>query len=192
MGGLALSLSLVLVGLQAAREERGKLFGIMGMASPIGALLGGATCGAAADVWGYPTMLRLVGILYALPIVLLWVLRDPETPHRHAAQPGAGGKAVQAGHHGVEDHDIGRPTGELVERALAVDPGQPGGACPARDSAAEIAGPRATDHRGGAVGVRVGVRVGLGVAGGVGVVLAGVAGRQEERHEDQGSDHASP
>ena len=96
VGGVSVALSQILVGLRASREARGRLFGILSMVIPLGGLLGGATIGPAADSWGYPSMLRRVAIVYAVPVLMLLLLDDPiSTPPREAES--AEGKPASLG-----------------------------------------------------------------------------------------------
>jgi AAHS family 3-hydroxyphenylpropionic acid transporter len=56
----------ILTGLFAEETERGKIFGILALAAPLGSLLGGATVGPIADRWGYPTMFTAVALFSCL------------------------------------------------------------------------------------------------------------------------------
>jgi MFS family permease len=89
MGGTAIALSMVLVGLQATRHERGKLFGLLSMTASLGGLVGGAIFGPAAQHWGYPSMFLLAAGVYAASALLLVLLHDPDTPPQPRAQKGA-------------------------------------------------------------------------------------------------------
>jgi MFS family permease len=89
IGGTAIALSMVLVGLQAARQERGKLFGLLSMTASLGGLVGGAMFGPAAQHWGYPSMFLLAAGVYAASALLLVLLRDPDTPPQPRAPKGA-------------------------------------------------------------------------------------------------------
>ena len=89
MGGTAIALSMVLVGLQAARHERGKFFGLLSMTTSLGGLVGGAIFGPAAQHWGYPSMFLLAAGVYAASALLLVLLHDPDTLTQPRAQKGA-------------------------------------------------------------------------------------------------------
>ena len=67
--GVGITLTSILAGLFAEETERGKVFGILALTSPLGALIGGATTGPMADRWGYPTMFAALSIY-----MILWPL----------------------------------------------------------------------------------------------------------------------
>ena len=78
IGGLDLTLVMILAGLFAEKNERGRVFGILALTGALGAVIGGAAVGPIADRWGYPTMftsLALFGCL--LPLVSLLVDDNP-------------------------------------------------------------------------------------------------------------------
>jgi MFS family permease len=74
LAGLTIALISILAGLFAEEIERGRVFGILALTNPVGALIGGFASGPIADRWGYPTMfavLALFGILCPLTGLLL-------------------------------------------------------------------------------------------------------------------------
>jgi MFS family permease len=64
--GMAGALGNILAGLFAEESERGKVFGILWLTTPLGALIGGATIGPIADRWGYPTMFTAIALFLSL------------------------------------------------------------------------------------------------------------------------------
>ena len=78
-GGVAIAMSQITVGLHATPEERGKLFGLLSVAAPLGSLLGGAAMGPAVDAWGFPKMLQWSAAVYATSILFLAFLSDPKS-----------------------------------------------------------------------------------------------------------------
>jgi MFS family permease len=98
LAGLAIALISILTGLLAEESERGRVFSILALTSPMGALIGGFATGPIADRWGYPTMfavLSLFGVLWPLTGLLL---KDKVVaPVQHgdtvivAEKPGLGG-----------------------------------------------------------------------------------------------------
>lgn len=86
LGGLGFALINILAGLQAGEDERGRVFGILGLASGVGALVGGLGTGAAVDRWGFPTMLAGLALFVALWPLSSLLLREVRTP-RGQAQP---------------------------------------------------------------------------------------------------------
>jgi len=96
--GMGLALLNILAGLFVERNERGRVFGILGMTGALGAFVGGLTVGPAADRWGYPHMLTLLALYYILWPVLGSFLQDKtvdpgQTAHPLTTQrgPGLGG-----------------------------------------------------------------------------------------------------
>ena len=74
LAGMTVTLISILAGLFAEETERGRVFGILALTYPVGALIGGLPAGSIADRWGYPTMfavLSLFGILWPLTGLLL-------------------------------------------------------------------------------------------------------------------------
>ena len=53
-----------MVGTQARENERGRLFGVLGVTISLGSLLGGLTFGRMADAWGYPGMFTAVAAVH--------------------------------------------------------------------------------------------------------------------------------
>jgi MFS family permease len=56
----------ILAGLFAGETERGRVFGILALTSPLGALAGGLATGPMADRWGYPTMFAVLSLFLGL------------------------------------------------------------------------------------------------------------------------------
>lgn len=71
-GGLGIGLTNILAGLFAEPQSRGKAFGILALANPLGLLIGGASTGSIVDQWGYPAMFTALAAVLAL-----WVLAGP-------------------------------------------------------------------------------------------------------------------
>ncbi len=68
-GGLGLALIGILTGLSAGEDERGKIFGILSLASGLGAVIGGLATGFIVERWGFPTMFTAVaGFLTLWPL----------------------------------------------------------------------------------------------------------------------------
>jgi MFS family permease len=96
MAGIAVTAATILAGLLAGKEERGRVFGILALASPLGSLIGGLASGFLADRWGYPAMFATLALLLLLPLAGLLL---PDKPVRHpqpdrtaaaGARPGLG------------------------------------------------------------------------------------------------------
>ncbi len=64
--GMTLGIVGAIVGKQAGENERGRLFGILGMTISLGSLLGGLTFGRMADSWGYSRMFTAVALFMTI------------------------------------------------------------------------------------------------------------------------------
>lgn len=66
LGSMVLAFVSILAGLSAREDERGRVFGLLGLAGGLGALIGSLVLGYAADRWGYSAMLSLTA---AIPLL---------------------------------------------------------------------------------------------------------------------------
>jgi MFS family permease len=72
--GIALTLINIIAGLFAAENERGKIFGLLGLTMGLGAIIGGLSVGPIVDRWGYPTMFSVLALFTViLPTSALFV-----------------------------------------------------------------------------------------------------------------------
>ena len=71
-GGIGLSISNVLTGLHTTSSTRGKAFGLLALASPLGALIGGLVVGRLVAWSGYPLMFYILAIVWTMYPVLAW------------------------------------------------------------------------------------------------------------------------
>jgi MFS family permease len=65
--GLCLGIVGAIAGSQAADEQRGRVFGILGMMINLGSLIGGFSFGRMVDDWGYAGMSTAAALF--LPII---------------------------------------------------------------------------------------------------------------------------
>jgi len=99
-GGIGLSISNVLIGLHTSSSTRGKAFGVLALASPLGALIGGLIIGRLVALGGYPLMFSVVAVVWTMYPVLAWkkvqdkptcisVGKNPQAilPKRHPGTP---------------------------------------------------------------------------------------------------------
>jgi SET family sugar efflux transporter-like MFS transporter len=77
--GVGGTLTRILTGLFAEEAERGRIFGIISMTVPLGALIGGAISGPMADRWGYPTMFAIFSLVFLLCPLTGLILEDKVT-----------------------------------------------------------------------------------------------------------------
>ena len=89
-GGLTLALLGILTGLSAGEGERGKIFGIISLASGLGSLVGGLGTGFVADRWGFPAMFTAVAVW-----VVIWPLAGIALAEKELKR--APGESVRAG-----------------------------------------------------------------------------------------------
>jgi len=77
IGGVGLSIANVMTGLNTTASTRGKIFGLMSMATPMGALIGGIAVGQLVQRFGYPTMFAVTAVVWSLfPIMAIWKIED--------------------------------------------------------------------------------------------------------------------
>jgi MFS family permease len=88
--GTTLGIVGAIVGKQAARNERGRLFGILGMTVSLGSLLGGLTFGRMADAWGYPGTFTIAALFMAIvpAAAILLVDKGEARPVKEDSAPG--------------------------------------------------------------------------------------------------------
>jgi MFS family permease len=77
-GGLGLALSMILTGLSAGENERGKIFGVIALTIGLGAVIGGLVTGWLVKGWGFPTMFSALAILLIFGAVAGLFLEEKE------------------------------------------------------------------------------------------------------------------
>jgi MFS family permease len=72
-GGLMITMVNILAGLFAEEHERGRVFGILGLAIPLGGLLSGFASGYIADTWSYEVLFNIFAVTYlGIPLLALF------------------------------------------------------------------------------------------------------------------------
>ena len=72
--GIEISVVNILAGLFAAENERGRVFGLLGLTMGLGAIIGGLSVGPMVDRWGYPTMFSVLCLFSViLPMTAIFV-----------------------------------------------------------------------------------------------------------------------
>lgn len=81
IAGMCLAAAGAITGREAKENERGKVFGLIGMTIGLGALAGGLTIGPMVDAWGYGKMFTaMAAFLLVVPVaIFLLVIESPPT-----------------------------------------------------------------------------------------------------------------
>jgi MFS family permease len=87
--GIALTSGTILAGLTAGVAERGSVFGLLGLASPLGMLTGSLVAGSVADRWGYPVMFATFSLLLLFVPTAGLLLQDKPEARQAADTPPA-------------------------------------------------------------------------------------------------------
>jgi len=77
LAGIAWAMSVVIAGLQAKEQERGKVFGILGLNVGIGSLVGGLLIGFLVNKWGYETMFLVMAVFMLAWVIAGLLLKEP-------------------------------------------------------------------------------------------------------------------
>ncbi|MBA3873169.1 MAG: MFS transporter [Anaerolineae bacterium] len=92
LAGFVVSMVSILTGLFVERSERGRVFGIIGLAAPLSGIIGGLGSGPIVDRWGYPALFTAAALVYVLlPLSALLltdkpaIIRVPNTPKTTAS-----------------------------------------------------------------------------------------------------------
>jgi len=86
MGGVGLTLIMILAGLFADKNERGRVFGILALTGALGALIGGLTIGGIADRWGYPALFTSLALFSGIsPLIGMFLEDKPATQQKDTA-----------------------------------------------------------------------------------------------------------
>lgn len=76
LAGVVTTMVNILIGLFVEKSDRGKVFGIIGLAAPLGGILGGLASGAIVDRWGYQTLFTVDALFYVLMPLFGLLLKD--------------------------------------------------------------------------------------------------------------------
>lgn len=80
--GLTTATFNILAGLHAEADQRGRIFGIMGVAVTLGLALGGFVAGIIVDHWGYAALYLAAAAVWLVPIAAAWFLDDSRATAR--------------------------------------------------------------------------------------------------------------
>ena len=97
-GGITLTLLSVFTGVLADPASRGRVFGLMFLAYPVDALVGGTVVGYLTTSYGYTVMFYALAAIWVIqPVVGLLGLRDPRIV-RAPARPSGSAQPIRLGH----------------------------------------------------------------------------------------------
>jgi len=85
-GGIAFAMLSIIAALSTVEGERGKVFGLIALASGSGSLLAGLIGGPIAERWGFPVLFMVMAAATLIILVIAIFIQDKPTP-RKAAQP---------------------------------------------------------------------------------------------------------
>ncbi len=81
LAGVTSTMVNILVGLFVTKDERGRVFGIIGLAAPLSGIIGGLASGPIVDRWGYTALFTVDALVYILlPIAALLIMDKPAVP----------------------------------------------------------------------------------------------------------------
>src|SRR5690606_32235560 len=66
-------------GILADESERGRVFGIIGAATPLSALIGGLVGGRIVDRWDIPTLFMMLSLVFIVQIVIIFFIDEVST-----------------------------------------------------------------------------------------------------------------
>lgn len=75
-GGMLVSVIIILAGLSASKERRGRVLGFIGMTAGFGSIIGGLSIGPIVDRWGYPTMFTALCLFSLILLVCVFFVKD--------------------------------------------------------------------------------------------------------------------
>ncbi len=76
LAGVVVTIVNLLTGLFVDKTERGKVFGIIGLAAPLASMIGGFGSGPIVDRWGYPALFTVDALIYILLPLSALLLAD--------------------------------------------------------------------------------------------------------------------
>lgn len=74
--GMATNMVRIVAGILADESERGRIFGIIGAATPLAALLAGIIGGRIVDRWDIPTLFTIMSFVFVLEFVIVLFVED--------------------------------------------------------------------------------------------------------------------
>jgi DHA1 family bicyclomycin/chloramphenicol resistance-like MFS transporter len=85
-GGIAIAMLSIIAALSTVEGERGKVFGLIALASGSGSLLAGLLGGLIAERWGFPVLFVVMAAATVVMLVIATLIQDKPTP-RKTIQP---------------------------------------------------------------------------------------------------------
>jgi MFS family permease len=87
LAGITLTLVNVIAGLTTAPGQRGKVFGLLALASALGGLLGSAMSGPIVDQWGFETLLSVLAFFWFIQVGGGYLLQERPVVVKGVEQP---------------------------------------------------------------------------------------------------------
>lgn len=83
-GGIAIAMLSTIAALSTVADERGKVFGLITLASGLGSLLAGLVGGPIAEWWGFPILFVVMAAVAAFMLVIAIFIQDKSAPGKEA------------------------------------------------------------------------------------------------------------
>jgi MFS family permease len=90
LAGIAVSMVSILAGLFAEESERGRVFGVLGIAAGLGGVFGGAGCGFIVTQWGFGTLFLTCAALWIFQPLVVPLLQDKDVVQVRPGELAAG------------------------------------------------------------------------------------------------------
>lgn len=99
-GGINLSLTSILTGMHTRNGGRGKSFGLMAVAAPLGSLIGGLVIGPIVEWRGYTFLFIVMALVWAIkPLIGVFLLKDVANETTNSGKISSGNRSTSAGLH---------------------------------------------------------------------------------------------
>ena len=79
LGGLSIALLWTITGLQADKNRRGAIFGLIALTTAIGSIIGGLSFGKFADLYGFQSLFKLLSIFAAFCPIIICLIDDKKS-----------------------------------------------------------------------------------------------------------------
>lgn len=87
--GMATNMVRIIAGILADESERGRVFGIIGAATPLAALIAGVIGGRIVDRWSIATLFTIMSVVFIFEFVIAWFVKDVTVQQRNKQKTGS-------------------------------------------------------------------------------------------------------